>query len=230
MTVSTATACLTSEEAKSFMHKCLHYPSFRLIITGLVVLISGVIRPLPGSAETRLAAPLERCGWIADETARMRSYAPASQSIERNRPNAQGLGTWRFMRTPNARGGPDEISIVQTANPSRSDIDLAGLMLRCGDDGVDVLIVFIRPLAPRSRPSVKLTARGTPVAFDGLVIPPGVLISLPREATTLALGPWQSSPELALEVTENGNVIRGVVSLAGLAPALALLMSNCLSR
>ena len=134
------------------------------------------------------------------------------------------------MRTPNPRGGPDAVSIMQTADPLRSDIDLAGLMLRCGDGGVDVLIAFIRPLAPRSRPSVKLTARGTTVAFDAFVIPPGALISLPREVTTLLYGPWQSSLELALEVTENGNVMRGVVSLAGLAPALALLMSNCSSR
>src|SRR5262245_14711786 len=42
----------------------------------------------------------------------------------------QGIGTWRLVRTPDPRGGSEAVSIMQTADVSRSDIDFAGVMLR----------------------------------------------------------------------------------------------------
>ncbi len=133
------------------------------------------------------------------------------------------------MRTPNPRGGADAVSIMQTPDPSRSDIDLAGLMLRCSDKSLEVQIVLLRPLPLRARPEVKLTT-GSAAAFAATVVSPGVALALPSEAAALVDGPWQSAPEVALEVDDGGRAIRGVVSLAGLAPALALLRSNCPSR
>jgi hypothetical protein len=41
---------------------------------------------------------------------------------------------------------------------------------------------------------------------------------------------WQSSLELAIEVEDDRTATRGVISLAGLGPALSLLTSNCPSR
>jgi hypothetical protein len=119
---------------------------------------------------------------------------------------------------------------MHTADPSQSDIDLAGLMLRCSDTGFDVLIVFLKPFPPRRQPKVKLTTSGVTVRFDATVIAPGAAISLPAEAATLVNGSWQSSSELVIEVDDDRNAVRAVVSLVGLGPALSLLTSNCPSR
>jgi hypothetical protein len=119
---------------------------------------------------------------------------------------------------------------MQTAAPFRSDIDLAGLMLRCDGSNFEVLIILLQPYPPRAHPKVKLTTRDNTVEFDASVVAPGAAISLPSEVTAFVQGPWQSSAELSLEITENDNTTRGIISLIGLAPALALLMSNCPAR
>jgi hypothetical protein len=139
-------------------------------------------------------------------------------------------GTWRLVRTPNPRSGPDAVSIMQTADGTRSDIDLVGLTLRCSDTGFDVLVVFLKPFPPRAHPKVKLTSGGTTVDLEAAVIPPGAAISLPAEAATMLKGSWQSSSELAIEVKDDGNTTRGFISLVGLEPALSLLESNCPTR
>jgi hypothetical protein len=186
---------------------------------------------VPGLVRAEVKGSPERCRQIADHAARLNCFEAArSDGAEGAPPTVTGVGTWRLVRTPNPRGGPDAVSIMQTAELARSDVGLAGLMLRCGESGVDVLIVLLKPLPPRAQPRVVLTARGSTVEFRATVIPPGAAISLPGEAAALVNGAWQSSPELALEITENDNTIRGVVPLAGLAPALALLMSNCALR
>jgi hypothetical protein len=135
-----------------------------------------------------------------------------------------------LVRTPNPRGGPDAVSIMQTADTTRSDIDLVGLTLRCSDTGFDVLVVFLKPFPPRTHPKVKLTSGGTTVHLEAAVIPPGAAISLPAEVATLVKGSWQLSSELAIEVEDDGNATRGFISLVGLAPALSLLASNCPTR
>jgi hypothetical protein len=119
---------------------------------------------------------------------------------------------------------------MQMADTARSDIDLVGLTLRCSDTGFDVLVVFLKPFPPRTRPKVKLTTGATTVHLEAMVLPPGAAISLPAEAATLVKGSSQSSSELAVEVEDDGNAIRGVILLAGLGPALSLLTSNCPSR
>jgi hypothetical protein len=134
------------------------------------------------------------------------------------------------VRTPNPGGGPDAVSIMQTAEPMRSDLDLAGLMLRCAERDVEVVVVLLNPFPPRARPAVKLTAGVGTIDLQATVMPPGTVLALPSEAMALANGPWQSAAEVAIEVAEDGNAIRGVVELTGLADALALLRSSCPAR
>jgi hypothetical protein len=45
--------------------------------------------------------------------------------------NPESMGGWHLVRTRNPYGGADAISIMRTADASRSDLDLAGLMIRC---------------------------------------------------------------------------------------------------
>ena len=82
---------------------------------------------------------------------------------------------------------------MQTADLSRSDIGLAGLILRCSDASFEVLIVLLKPLQPRARPQVKLVMRGSTAAFTATVIPPGTALALPNEAAALLNGPAISS-------------------------------------
>ena len=187
--------------------------------------------PIAWMASLAPAGALAPCLSAADQTAPLRSFEEASsydaQSIVFAATNA---GTWRLVRTPNPRGGPDAVSIMQMADTARSDIDLVGLTLRCSDTGFDVLVVFLKPFPPRTRPKVRLTTGATTVHLEATVLPPGAAISLPAEAATLVKGSSQSSSELAVEVDDDGNATRGVISLAGLGPALSLLTSNCPSR
>jgi hypothetical protein len=104
---------------------------------------------------------------------------------------------------------------MQMANASQSDIGLAGLVVRCGETSVDVLIVLLKPFPPRTHPRVKLATRDSTAEVQATVLSPGVVISLPREAAALVHGPWQSSREVAVEVGEDNDLIRGVISLVG---------------
>jgi len=51
-------------------------------------------------------------------------------------------------RSRDPSGGKDAVLIMQTVDIAKSDLDLAGLMLRCGDAGTEVLVVLLRPLPP----------------------------------------------------------------------------------
>ena len=91
-------------------------------------------------------------------------------------------------------------------------------------------MVFLKSFPPRTHPKVELTTGGATVHLEATVIPPGAAISLPAEAATMVKGSWQSSLELTIEVEDDTTATRGVISLAGLGPALSLLASNCPAR
>jgi hypothetical protein len=179
-------------------------------------------RALLGGVRGNTSRRLSACALLA---ATMTLYAACPDPAR-----AESPSTWRLVRTANPRGGPDAVSIIKIAEPSRSDSDLAGLMLRCAEGGFDVAIVLVKPFPPRSRPKVKLTALSRTIELQATVLPPGAVIALPGEAAALVHGSWQSSPELGLEVEDGATAIKGAVALAGIGPAVALLMSNCPSR
>jgi len=179
----------------------------------------------------------ERCRAITDDAARLRCYEaatakPALGVPPRTPGPSPTTGPWRLARTPNPAGGPDAVFVMKTADVTKSDIDLAGLMLRCGKSNFDVLLVLVRPLPPRTHPKVALTAGGNTMDFISSVVAPGAEVLLPQEATVLASGPWQTAPDLSVEVgavegDDPPTPIRGVIALAGLGAALAQLQANC---
>lgn len=138
-----------------------------------------------------------------------------------------GASAWRLVRTPNPEGGRDAISIMRTADTSQSDLDLAGLMLRCGDSATEVLFVVIQPFSPRVHPKVTLQTGSTTNEFMATIVAPGSLVLLPAEAATLPERPWQSATELHVLIEGDERSVRGVIPLTGLATALQLLHSNC---
>ena len=155
--------------------------------------------------------------------------------------NAQGSG-WRLLRTPDPNGGGYAVSMSRTADMGRSDLDLAGVMLRCHgsadqatgaadagahDAPVEVAIVAVTPFPPRAQPAVTVSAANEEWHFAARVVPPGAELLLPAEAAELAAGPWQSTPELAVKVSSQERSFSGVIPIDGLAAALATLAANC---
>jgi hypothetical protein len=175
----------------------------------------------------------EHCRTIADDAARLRCYEDATSQAPAAAPaqaSSAGLGDWRLVRTPNPAGGPDAVSIMQTADIAKSDLDFAGLMLRCGQTGVEVLIVLVEPLPPRAHPQVSVSTGGAALKLPATVVPPGALVLLPQDASALANGLWQNAVQLTVHVDDSSEQVSGVIPLAGLADALPKLLANCPSH
>jgi hypothetical protein len=149
--------CLCDNARRRFLGISLSGTEFRaaylLPIAWMAALVP-VFQPRLVRAEINSASAVAPCPLIADQALQLRSFEEArSKAAQGVIPAATSAGTWRLVRTPNPRGGPDAVSIMQTADAARSDIDLAGLTLRCSDSGFDVLVVFLKPFPPRASQS-----------------------------------------------------------------------------
>jgi hypothetical protein len=137
-------------------------------------------------------------------------------------------GTWQLARTPNASGGRDSISITKIVNPTPSEEDVTGFMLRCAEGATtNVLIVLAAPLTLRTHPKVIVAAGATTTQFIASVVPPGTLVLLPEKASALVEKTWQAVPELAVSIKDNNRTLRGVIPLADISNAMQTLQSNC---
>ena len=139
-------------------------------------------------------------------------------------------GGWRLVRTPNPNGGADAISIMHPADTSRSDLDLVGIMIRCSETSAEVVIVLLPALPFRTRPHVTFGRPGNETQFEATVAPPGTVVLLPRDATTLLSGPWQAVEDLFIRIDDGQSTIRGVVKLAGLEAAFKELQASCVAH
>jgi hypothetical protein len=172
---------------------------------------------------------VERCRRIGNEHMRTRCLeeikgkaAPVPQQ------QATVSGSWQLARTPNPSGGPDSISITKITNPTPSEQDVTGLMLRCAEGAsTNVLIVLAAPLPPRSHPKVTVVAGATTTEFIATVVTPGALVLLPEKASALIENAWQSVPELAVAVADNNRALRGVIPVEDIGNATRELQSNC---
>jgi hypothetical protein len=115
---------------------------------------------------------------------------------------------------------------MATAELAGSDIDFAGLDLRCSGQDFDILIFLVNPLPPRARPAIAINSE----KFQGSVILPGTAILLPRTASALAQEQWRTLPSLSIEVEDDGTKTHGFVSLEGFNTALQTLMGTCSTR
>lgn len=176
--------------------------------------------------QARAGVVIERCRTIADRAARL-GYERAAAELDRTAQTASPPGGWRLVRTLNPRGGKDAVSIMRTADLLRSDADFAGLMLRCGERDLEVLVVLIQAFPPRAHPQVTVSGGATSLRLTAVVAPPGTALLLPPDAEALATGPWRELKEISLAVEDDRTVIRGVVPLDGLRAALQSLRANC---
>lgn len=180
---------------------------------------------------------LEGCRAITDDATRLRCFENSARGHGTNsvsRTLGPKAGTWRLVRTPNPAGGRDAVSIMQTADTSKSDLDLAGMALRCHDGGVEVLIVLVGALSPRLHPKVVIRAAENTAEFIATIAPPGASLLLPPSASELAFGSWSSVAELTIRIeTEQtdgtARLIRGFIPVGGLGEALPSLLASCSS-
>ena len=136
-------------------------------------------------------------------------------------------GGWRFVSTHNPSGGPDAVSIMHTADTSRSDADFAGIMIRCREGHAQLVIISINPFPLTAHPKVIFGAPGREIRFDASVTVPGTAILVAADAATLVGGPWQLLETLEARVEDGASILRGTVDLSGLPSAFKILMANC---
>lgn len=136
-------------------------------------------------------------------------------------------GGWRLVRTQNPHGGSDAISIMHTADTSKSDSDLAGLMIRCHGRSTEVVVVLLRAFQPRARPHVLFSQPGHETPFDATVAAPGTAIVLPGTGEFLVSEPWLGQSDLSIRVSYEQTTIAGVIPLRGLQAAFKILVTDC---
>jgi hypothetical protein len=145
--------------------------------------------------------------------------------------NAEQMApSWRLVRSPGSYGEPGTSAILHTVDFERSDPRLAGLMVRCGKQGTEIIIVVVEPFPPRVRPQITLRTAGQQFRFEGSIIPTGAGIRLPNDAAGSLIGPWRSAPELEIKVADGDSRFDGVVPLSGLSAALDSLNAECVQK
>jgi hypothetical protein len=138
--------------------------------------------------------------------------------------------SWHLVRSAGENAESGASAILHTADFERSDPRLAGLMLRCGRQGIETVIVVVEPFPPHARPQITLRTPGQESRFVGTIIPTGAGIRLPSDATGLVTGPWHTARELEIKVAEGDADIDGVVALPGLSEALETLNAECVQK
>lgn len=196
-----------------------------LVFTYLLTGVPAIAAEPPGIAEG-----FAKCKVINDDQVRLdclkKLVAPPSAAD----PPAESVpDLWPVVVTPPPPGGGHEaISIMRTADTTRSDPDLAGLMIRCQKKpGFQVLLALVRPLPPRAKRDVVINPKTAPSVVHAEVSPIGTGIVLSIEPSMFTTGQWRDLKELAVLIQDPEADIRGVIPLDGLAPALAKLSARC---
>jgi hypothetical protein len=135
--------------------------------------------------------------------------------------------SWKFTRTQAGKEGETFATILKTADTARSDLDFAGLIVRCANGKIEVLVALIRPFPPQSTPQVTIDSNGASQTFQASLTAAGAAVVLPDEVAAFAAGKWQSTPALTVTVKENDSQIKGVVELNGLREAYSSLLAGC---
>jgi hypothetical protein len=145
----------------SLLHPC---PAVAAIAVALMTVAGATAASGQNSAKP---SDLEQCRAITDSAARLRCFERAlADHQKQSQSGSRETGAWRLVRTPDPRRGPDAVSIMHTADISRSDPDFAGLMIRCAGDSVEALVIVIEPRLPRARPHVKLGRPGHEASYE----------------------------------------------------------------
>ena len=195
----------------------------------LLVATLYLIAPTALSAEGSddIYARFEKCRVLGDDQARLTCLKNLLPQPTDDAP-ASSAESWRLVRTPHPQGGPDAVSVMRTADTARSDPELAGLMIRCGDKtGLETLLALVRPVPPRSKRDVIVTTGSARIILHAEAASVGTALVLPIETSLFTTGNWRNLKELAVKIQDPDGDIRGVIPLGGIGPAVARLSANC---
>jgi hypothetical protein len=179
--------------------------------------------------QPKLNSEVERCRRFNNEHMRTHCLEQInSKAAPVPQQQSTASGTWQLARTPNPSGGRDSISITKIANPTPSEQDVAGIMLRCAEGATtNVLIILAAPLPLRAHPKVIVVAGAATTEFIASVVPPGTLVLLPEKASALVEKTWQAVPGLAVSIKDNNRALHGEIPLEDISNAMQTLQSNC---
>jgi hypothetical protein len=149
-----------------------------------------------------------------------------AQRVKAASRTSQLPGGWRLVKTPDPRGGPEAVSVLHAADTTKSDLNFAGLTFRCGQTGIETLLILVEPLVRGSQYTVRVKSSSTEPQFEAKALQGGEVLLLPPSATAMAGGSWQAVPELSIEIA-GPSPIRGSVPIGGLSGALQALSQSC---
>jgi hypothetical protein len=200
----------------------------RILLAGLLMFASYlVVTPVFSAEKNDISGEFEKCRVLGDDRARfacLKNLLPKAKDT----PAPSTADSWPLVRTPHPQGGRDAVSIMRTADTSRSDPELAGLMIRCADKpGIEAILALVRPIPPRSRRDVVVSAGAIQVLLHAEVTSAGTALLLPVEASTFTTGPWRNTKEIAVTIRDPDGEIRGVIPIDGIGPAMATLSASC---
>ena len=116
---------------------------------------------------------------------------------------------------------------MRTADTSRSDLDLAGLMIRCNSGHAELAIVLLRAFPLRANPLVTFGQAGHVRQFKAAIGAPGTAVVISGDPKSNIGDAWQSEADLFIRVVDGPTSVSGVVALAGLQSAFEALMASC---
>jgi hypothetical protein len=135
-------------------------------------------------------------------------------------------GGWRLVKTHDPRGGPDAVSVLHAADIGNSDPSFAGLTFRCGQYGIETVLIVLEPLARGSHYPVRVKSGTTETQIEATAEQGGEVLLLSPNTTALAFGPWQSAAEVSVDIA-GPSPIHGSVPTGGLSGALQALSQSC---
>ena len=162
------------------------------------------------------AAAAQDCPGCGDATAQSRFSQ--STALE---------GGWRLVKSRNPDGNGEIVSIMHAVDTAKSDIGLAGLSLRCGPVGPEVVLILLDPIPSGERPKVTLQAGQTRTQAEAPVQQGGQTLLLSQAASSLANAARQGATEVSVTIEARPNPITGIVPLTGMVKALGSLSVYC---
>lgn len=136
-------------------------------------------------------------------------------------------GGWLLARAPIAGSNRTSVALIHAVDPLRSDIGVAGLMLRCGEHGFDTILVVVTPYPPSAAPQVTIATGKGSRTFPASVLPTGAALALPAAASDLARTVWGGEVELSVSIVDRDATVNGVIPIPSLDAALRTLSASC---
>jgi len=169
----------------------------------------------------------DSCHLIADRMRQAQCYETLKQIGGQSSKQSILPHGWKLIGSPDS--GRREHSISHTGDFQSSDPNFAGMMLRCVDNRIEVLLIVIEPYPPQA--AIDLTIKlgnSSESTYRSSVVPPGLMVLLPSEAAAIITGSRRPADELRVDLTDGtAPRTKGMVKLLGLEQAIGMLKSLC---